>query len=273
MKEGVHMSEKIAVKMFDDYYYVGDDHVGFHILKTDEGLVMFDSMTTEDADEVFLIPGLKELGLENEKILAIMLTHGHFDHYLGAEHVRLRTGCDVMLTAEDCIFMVNSLDNRDKGMAMPHITKLIKDGDVLTFGKHDIHVIGAAGHTPGCVNYSFPVHDNGAEHRTIMTGGGGIFGPGRYPGKEGYPDTAAFAARQALLFAESLMRTWEFVKEHNCDVYLAAHPFAAEMLEKYAQNKEGEPNHLIDGIDGVKAYLKKQYDRCLESAWFFCPIE
>ena len=102
----------IARQLFDDYYFVGHNRMGFHILKTEEGLVLFDAMEVPDADEQYLLPGLKMLGLENEPIKALFLTHGHFDHYLGAEHVRLRTGCDVALSAEDIVFMVYAKDNR-----------------------------------------------------------------------------------------------------------------------------------------------------------------
>ena len=266
------MKEKMAIRIFDDYYYVGDEHVGFHILKTEEGLVMFDAMTTPDADEVYLIPGLEKLGLDKERINTIFLTHGHFDQYLGAEHVRLRTGCEVCLSAEDCIFMVSCLDNRDKGQEMPHITKIIKDGDVYTFGKHDVYVMSAPGHTPGCLNYSFPVHDKGVQHRAMMLGGSAVFGPGRYPGKEGYPYSAQYASEQALIFAATLLKTWEYVKEHHCDVYLTAHPFGSDLLEHAAMNKEGEPNHVIIGTQGVGEYLKKHYDMCIQSAELFCPI-
>ena len=45
------------VKLFDDYYYIGNKLVGFHVLRTSEGLVLFEAMDRYDVDDEFLIPG------------------------------------------------------------------------------------------------------------------------------------------------------------------------------------------------------------------------
>ena len=152
------------VQLFDDYYFVGNKLVGFHILKTSEGLVLFYAMDDYDADDKFLIPGLKKLGLDQEKIVMLCLTHCHFDHYMGAEKVRQRTGCDIALSAEDALVMVSSPDNYlgIRNLRLPRITRLVRDGEDLTFGDHTVHAMLAPGHTPGCLNYSFEVHDHGA---------------------------------------------------------------------------------------------------------------
>lgn len=271
MKGCDEMDKITALRIFDDYCFIGNENVGFHVLQTKDGLVLFDTMDLENADEEYLIPGLKILGLEKLTVAAVFLTHGHFDHYMGAEHVRMRTGCQVYLSREDCVFMVTSLDNREKGN-MPHITGNPEDGQVLQFGDHDVSVIFAPGHTPGCLNYSFPVHEKGKKHRAVLIGGGGVFGPGRYPGKEEYPHSAVYAADQALSFASSILKTWDYVQKTGCDVYLTAHPFACDLLEKAARNKEGEENHLIIGTEQVGLSLKKQYKICVDSATVFVPL-
>ena len=45
------------VKLFDDYYFIGNKLVGIHVLKTSEGLVLFEAMDKYDVDDEFLIPG------------------------------------------------------------------------------------------------------------------------------------------------------------------------------------------------------------------------
>lgn len=272
-----HLLELVEpVRLFDDYYYVGNHLVGIHILKTSEGLVLFDSTDLVDADEKMLIPGLKKLGLENEKILILFLTHGHFDHYLGAEHIRLRTGCDVALSQEDTSFMAWSVDNRglNKPQLIPHITRVVEDGEELVFGDHKVYVMAAPGHTPGCLNYSFEVHDHGEKHRILMMGGYGVFGPGNFP-EEDYPYGTVYAVDQALKFAVSCVKSWEYCKEQNCDVYMNPHPQLCELLELAEQNKSrkpGELNAFVIGKEGVRKWLLERFDVCMECAPQFTDI-
>lgn len=264
------------VKLFDDYYYVGNKMVGFHILKTSEGLVLFDAMDLTDADEKFLIPGLKKLGLDGERILCLFLTHGHFDHYLGAEHVRRRTGCDVMLSREDTAYMLWCHENRggNKEQLVPRITKYVEIGDEISLGDHTVTVLDGAGHTPGCLNYSFEVHDRGETHRVIMMGGYGIFGPGYYP-EEDYPYGTAYAVEQALKYAASCVRTWEYCKENHCDIYINPHPNLCDLLEHAAENadrKEGEANAFVIGLENVRTWIEDRYDAAVKLTDEFTDI-
>lgn len=264
------------VKLFDDYYFVGNRLVGFHILKTTAGLVIFDAMETEDADEEFLIPGLRKLGLEQERICMIFLTHGHFDHYMGAEHVRLRSGCEIALSKEDTAYILWSNENRAPGKPQlaPRVTRLLRDGDTLSFGSHEVSVISAPGHTPGCLNYSFEVHDGEETHRVMMMGGYGVFGPGVYPDGD-YPYGVIHAVDQALQFAVSCVKTWEYCKEKNCDVYINPHPQLCELLEHAEENKHrrpGEPNAFVIGKEGVRRWIAERFEVCMDCAQQFTDI-
>lgn len=263
----------VAVKLFDDYYFVGHQKEGFHILKTDVGLVLFDAMDIPDADERYLLPGLKALGLEKEPIHTLFLTHGHFDHYLGADHVWRRTGCQVALSKEDAAFMVTSLDNRDKDPLIPRITMLVRDGEEYHFGNHTVYVMGAPGHTPGCLNYSFPVHHQGQEHRVIMFGGYGVFGPGYYPGV--YPHSPDYAVEQAGIFAATCVKTWEYCKKNQCDVYVNPHPHLCRLLELAQENcsqEENSGNALVIGTEGVRKWILDRFDTCLKSMENFTDL-
>lgn len=265
------------VRLFDDYYFVGNQLVGFHILKTREGLVLFDAMDKTTVDEEFLIPGLKKLGLEREKILTLFLTHGHFDHYMGAETVRRRTGCKVALSVEDTAYLAWADENMAPGIQpdLPRITQLVKDGDEFSFGDHTVYVMGAPGHTPGCLNYSFTVHDHGTPHRVMMVGGYGVFGPGNFMGRP-YPYGVETAVNNAFLFASSCVKTWEYCKEHHCDVYLNPHPHLCGMLDLARENesrREGQENAFVIGTEGVRKNLEALFDRCIASALQYTDIK
>lgn len=273
-KNKENIERKLTVlKLFDDYYFIGHQKEGFHILKTDLGLVLFDAMEIPDADEKYLIPGLKALGLEKEPVNTLFLTHGHFDHYLGADHVWRRTSCDVALSETDCIFMVSSFDNRDKDPLIPRITRLVNDGETISFGSHQVYVMAAPGHTPGCLNYIFPVHDNGVEHRVIMFGGYGVFGPGQYHGT--YPYSGEYAAEQAFIFANTCVKSWEYCKKNQVDIYMNPHPHLCrlqELAEKNKTRRADEPNALVIGLEGVRRWIADRYDACIESANKFSDL-
>lgn len=262
------------IRLFDDYYYVGNRLVGFHILRTSEGLVLFDAADMAEADERYLIPGLKKLGLENEKINTLFLTHGHFDHTGGAEAVRRRAGCDVALSEKDTAYLLWCDENRGKDAPFPRITRLVKGGEEISFGDHTVTVLDGAGHTPGCLNYSFTVHEGEEEHRVIMVGGYGVFGPGSYPEHE-YPYGVSWAVEQALTFASTCVSTWEYCKENHCDVYLNPHPHLCDLVENGEKNRarqDGAPNAFIIGTEGVRRWIAERFDVCMESVEKFTDI-
>ena len=263
------------MQLFDDLFYVGTGMIGIFILKTEDGLVLIDSTDDVDAWDKWLEPGLKKLGLDQEPVRMLLLTHGHFDHYLGAKKIAEKTGCDVALSETDTAYMLWCDENRDKPHVYPSITKLLKDEEDLAFGKHTIHVLYAPGHTPGCLNFAFPVHDNGTEHRAIMVGGFGIFGRGFYP-EHVYPYSVEWSLEQACAFAASTAKTWEYCKSHSCDVYFNPHAHLCGLMEYGADNRErkpGEENALVIGTEGVREWLNERFEASLKMIQTFTDIQ
>lgn len=96
--------------------------------------------------ESILIDPVKEHALEYIKLLHTLgltlkyclETHVHADHVTGCGSLREKTGCRI---AEG---------HRSKARG---IDLLLKDGDTIAFGKHEIRVIATPGHTPCSVSY------------------------------------------------------------------------------------------------------------------------
>ena len=265
------------IQLFDDYYFVGCRLVGFHILKTSEGLVLFDSGDDwESAWERILLPGLKKLGLEKEKLCMLLLTHGHFDHYLGAVDVQKKTGVTVALSERDTGYMLWADENMPpKPQAVPRITRILTPGEKLTFGDHTVEVLDGAGHTPGCLNYAYTVHDKGVPHTAVMMGGYGVFGPGHYEGGVPYPYSHQWAVEQAFTFASTAVKLWDYAKEHKADVYFNPHPQLCDLVEHARENEahpEGPNAHII-GLEGVRKWIVNRFDCCLAYAQEFTDIQ
>ena len=267
------------VKMFDDLFYIGNKVVGIYVLKTSEGLVLIDATENPDAYDEIVVPSLEKLGLSDEKILVLFLTHGHFDHYYGAKKIQEMTRCEVALSTADCAFMVQELNNiatmELTNRPIPRVTMRVEDGDIYTYGDHSIEVIYAPGHTPGCLNYSFDVHDNGEKHRIALMGGYGVFGPGEVPSPFPYAFSKQTAVDNALIFASTCAKFWEYTVKNNCDVYLNPHPHLCDLFQHAEKNKirkEGEPNAFVIGPNGVKEWIFDRFDACVKAAGRFSGL-
>ena len=90
--------------------------------------------------------------LSNELALEyIILTHGHFDHILGADIFREKTGAKI--AAHE--FEAEYLEDSEKSMTFFFGSEtlsadiLLKDNDILTFGDISLRLIHTPGHTKG----------------------------------------------------------------------------------------------------------------------------
>ena len=79
-----------------------------------------------------------------------MLTHGHFDHTTGVEELKNTVNAPVAMSMEDNEMVLKG--TRLYGpMPESGADIILKDGDILSFGKYQIKIIATPGHTPGGV--------------------------------------------------------------------------------------------------------------------------
>jgi hydroxyacylglutathione hydrolase len=90
------------------------------------------------------------------KPLAILLTHGHFDHCLGALEVKLNFSLPLLLHQKD-LFLLR-LAQKSAEHWLKHSVDPIPDPDgfldpssILSFGEERLIVIETPGHTPGSI--------------------------------------------------------------------------------------------------------------------------
>ena len=115
-----------------------------------------------DGDEAVLIDCsevkpeiLKEL--DGKKLKYILLTHGHFDHVLGVNGMREKTGAKVLVNQNDIQRMEESAQIMQtfgvQGVETPKADEYINDGDTVKFGNTTIKAIATPGHTEGGMCY------------------------------------------------------------------------------------------------------------------------
>ena len=112
----------------------------------------------EDDDELLVV----DPGDEPERILAavgqravrcIVCTHYHWDHVGAVAALQEATGAGLAMGAADAPRLdgVGRMEGRDiaHGHAPAHVTRTLREGDVVQVGQAAFQVIDTPGHTPG----------------------------------------------------------------------------------------------------------------------------
>lgn len=106
----------------------------------------------DDAPEI-----LTELTDAKLKVKYILNTHGHFDHVGANKKLKEATNAPILIHASDAPMLPNlSAHAKMFGISAensPQADQLIKDGDLISFGKITLKVIHTPGHTPGGVSF------------------------------------------------------------------------------------------------------------------------
>jgi glyoxylase-like metal-dependent hydrolase (beta-lactamase superfamily II) len=142
-------------------YLLGDTRpAAAYAVDTADGLVLIDSGVEDSAQIV--TAQLAKLHLDIGRLRAILLTHVHGDHSLGAQQLRQRTGAKVYAGRADCAPLRRGGPREAffSGFPMyglePHPTAVdveLTGEEILSFGESRIQVIATPGHTPGSICY------------------------------------------------------------------------------------------------------------------------
>ena len=99
--------------------------------------------------------------------VAVLLTHGHYDHMLAADEVRRHWQIPVYVHEKDELVLEDASLNLSGFWSTSYTMKadqLVKEGDVLKLAGFEIHVMHTPGHTMGSVCYYFP------EQKVLISG-------------------------------------------------------------------------------------------------------
>ena len=235
-------------KVFDNVYCIGSVSVVAWVIETSDGLILIDSMW-DDRDAKLIEEGIKGFGLDPKDLKYIILSHGHGDHYGGANYLRNKYAAKVVLTKTDTDLMYNL----NTGANSPRSPKTkvdiySKDKDIIKLGDTSITILETPGHTAGCSSFIFPVKYRGKEYTAVLWGGTGLPKEKELVAK--YKESAENFKKEAL--------------SRNALVSLTAHLFADNgyaNLEKVANLKEGEANPFIMTKAQMEKYLNSLIER------------
>jgi metallo-beta-lactamase class B len=231
--------QKIApFKVMDNLYYVGPGFVSVWLIPTSQGLILVDAAQEPYVD--YVIDNIRKVGFDPKNIKYILLSHGHLDHFGGANKIQKLSGAKIALTAGDWDFMEQQAKARPPkpGDEPPARDMIVKEGDTITLGDTKLKVYILPGHTPASPAYEFTAFDKGKGYKALIFGG-----PGPRNGVQGGTEFLKSIERLEKQFADVQVAV-------NVHSYLNSYPYPnnmglLELRDIKAKNPNG-PNPFIN---------------------------
>jgi metallo-beta-lactamase class B len=255
-------------RAFDNLWFIGSTFVGVWVLRTSDGLILFDSLGSEADVREHLEPGLHSLGLDPASIRYVLITHGHWDHYGGAKYLQERYGARIGLSREDWDLLAREKPGSlarapyfgaDQADRVPPRRDLeITDGMNLKQGNTELSLFVSPGHTPGTLSALIPVRENARTYVLSLLGGTA------FPRKL-EPDSQMGGL---VAFENSVRILAERSRRAGAVGLINTHPHVDGTEQRLAQSqtrKPGDPNPFVLGADKVQRYYG-MFQACLRAA-------
>ena len=252
------------IKVFDNLYYVGSQFVGVWIVDTGKGLILFDSLGSADEARDHLVPGLRKLGLDPAQIKYVLPTHGHWDHYGGAQYLHDTFGSRTGSSEADWRLMETlPKDNLEfrmpEGIYVPPPKRdmVLTDGMKIALGDTTVIIFVTPGHSPGTISALIPVRDGGRTRVMSLLGGTAFpitLGPSEHGGG-------------LLAFSASVERLARMSEAAGAVGILNTHidnDGSYQRMQALAARRPGQRHPFVIGTDAVARHYGV-FDECLKA--------
>jgi metallo-beta-lactamase class B len=234
-------------KIFDNVYVIGNAGTVVYVVQTSSGLVMLDSLGSAQLDTQ-LLPGFQKLGLDPATVRAVIMGHGHADHFGGSSYFQDK-GARIYISEADWNLMDTPPPGRGGQPAPPQVRpkrdQVVADGQPIVIGDFRVTPVAIPGHTPGSMGYIFPVKDNGRTRMAAMYGGT-ILTPG------------PISDEGLATYLKSVARFKDATSKAKVEIVMQNHPLMDPVqpkLEKMQSRRSGDPNPWVVGESNYQKFL------------------
>jgi metallo-beta-lactamase class B len=220
--------------LYGSSYYVGTQGLSAVLLTSKAGHILIDGAGPTTPARI--AAHIRQLGFKLEDIKYILTSHEHHDHAGGIAELQRLSGATVLTSpAAKPVIETGVADKRDPqfGYNPPNMTPVarvntVRDGETVTLGPLAIRAHFTPGHAQGGISWTWQATENGKTVNMVYADSlSAISGPNfRYSGNALYPQAKADIER-------SIAR----VAALPCDILITAHPDAAGLIERQAQQK------------------------------------
>lgn len=126
----------------------------FVVSDTTKEAIIIDCGALFNAERKAIVDYMKD---NNLKLRHVLCTHAHFDHIFGLSTLYEEFGLKPRLHSADKV-IYDSMDQQVRDFMgtsvhfnMPPLGEDLKDGELITFGSHQVTVLHTPGHSPGSV--------------------------------------------------------------------------------------------------------------------------
>ena len=231
---------------FDDLYYIGLSFVGTWVLRTNNGLILFDAMFNAQQATDVVIAGMLQLGLDPAELKHVIVTHAHGDHYGGARFLQREYGARIWLSEADWAYLENESNQAPIPPftdiwpgAIPERDGIAMDGETLQWGGKSVQFVVTPGHTPGTLSAVISVDDAGTRRYVTLWGGTAM------------PQGSA-AVRE---MHASLLKLWRAGQDAGAEGVISTHAFVEDSFGRSVKESSSGTNPFNLGHDGFNRML------------------
>jgi metallo-beta-lactamase class B len=138
-----------VVQVFDNVYYATTGAVGAWIIRTNAGIILWDTLNSEDEAKNIIEAGMRKFGMNPADIRLIVIGHHHRDHTGGLEYFQRMYNPTIYMGKLDWDVMMTGTGARLRR------GEDARDGQKVTLGDTTITLFLLPGHTPGSVSGIF----------------------------------------------------------------------------------------------------------------------